>query len=164
MHRNLINLILACGILVLVVGCYCRSGRDKDDPTTIGQSEDNDSSEFQQKTKAKNKDEGDFVVEHLTVTTPRYVEIDRQVKREKLLEKAADQLNRSLILPHNITLITKDCNGDVNAYYDSNAESVTVCYELMEHFYKVFKSAGTSDDLAYTKMFDAVRFVFLHEI
>ena len=42
MHRNLINLILACGILVLVVGCYCRSGRDKDDPTTIGQSEDNE--------------------------------------------------------------------------------------------------------------------------
>ena len=163
MHRNLINLILACGILVLVVGCYCRSGRDKDDPTTIGQSEDNDSSEFQQKTKAKNKDEGDFVVEHLTVTTPRYVEIDRQVKREKLLEKAADQLNRSLILPHDITLRTKDCS-QINAFYDASDRSVTMCYELMEHFYNTFRSGGESDQKAYDKMFDAVRFVFLHEI
>jgi hypothetical protein len=163
MHRNLINLVLACGILALVVGCYCRSGRDKEDPVTIGQSEDNDNSEFQPKAKAKNKDEGDFVVEHLAVTTPRYVEIDRQVKSEKLLEKAADQLNRSLILPNDITLRTKDCS-QVNAFYDESDRSVTMCYELMEHFYNTFRSGGESEQKAYDKMFDAVRFVFLHEI
>ena len=163
MHRNLINLVLACGILALLVGCYCRSGRDKEDPVTIGQSEDNDNSEFQPKAKAKNKDEGDFVVEHLAVTTPRYVEIDRQVKSEKLLEKAADQLNRSLILPNDITLRTKDCS-QVNAFYDESDRSVTMCYELMEHFYNTFRSGGESEQKAYDKMFDAVRFVFLHEI
>jgi hypothetical protein len=39
-----------------------------------------------------------------------------------------------------------------------------MCYELMEYFYKVFKSDGRSDEEAYQKMFAAVRFVFLHEI
>jgi hypothetical protein len=82
---------------------------------------------------------------------------------KSLLEKAADKLNRSLILPNDIFLRTKDC-GEVNAFYDSNEQSVTVCYELMEHFYKVFRSDGLSDQKAYDKMFDAVRFAFLHEI
>jgi hypothetical protein len=34
----------------------------------------------------------------------------------------------------------------------------------MEHFFKVFRSGGIPEDKAYKKMFDAVRFVFLHEI
>lgn len=108
-------------------------------------------------------DRGDFTVEHVAFTNPRYEEIDRQLKTDKTLEKAADQLNRSLKLPRDIVLRTKDC-GEVNAFYDSNDSSVTVCYELMEHFYKLFRSAGDSDEKAYESMFDAVKFVFLHEI
>jgi hypothetical protein len=78
------------------------------------------------------------------------------------LEKAADQLNRSLALPQDIYLRTKDCNS-VNAFYDPTDRSVTMCYELMEHFYKTFRSSGDTEQKAYDKMSDAVRFVFLHE-
>lgn len=114
-------------------------------------------------TPARNADAGDFIVEHLAVTTPRYIEIDSQVKNEKLLEKAADQLNRALILPHDIILRTKDCN-DPNAFYDPADRSVTMCYELMERMYSVIKSSGVPADKSYARMFEAVRFVFLHEI
>ena len=62
-----------------------------------------------------------------------------------------------------IHLRTKSCD-QVNAFYDSSDQSVTMCYELMEHFYKTFKSTGNDDAKAYEKMNDAVRFVFLHEI
>ena len=175
MQKNLVNFLFVIALLFVITACVCRSGRDQESTNTAAsdpvpeatpaksnqtQSQSNTSSSNAQ----KHSDDGDFIVEHDDVKNSRYVEIDRQVKDEKLLEKAADQLNRSLILPHNITLITKDCDGDVNAYYDSNAQSVTVCYELMEHFYKVFQSNGASDNQAYAKMFDAVRFVFLHEI
>jgi hypothetical protein len=34
----------------------------------------------------------------------------------------------------------------------------------MEHFYKLFKSTGKTDQEAYDKMFDAIRFAFLHEL
>ena len=34
----------------------------------------------------------------------------------------------------------------------------------MEHFFDVFRAGGYNDKKAYDKMFDAVRFVFLHEI
>ncbi len=112
---------------------------------------------------AKRKDEGDFIVQHLEVTTPRYREIDRQVKDAKLLEDAANKLNQALSLPRDIYLRTKDCD-EVNAFYNASERSVTMCYELMEHFYRIFRSTGIAEEKAYAKMNDAVQFVFLHEI
>lgn len=169
MNRNLVNLMFVIGLLFVITACVCRSDRDKSRPSS--KDDDNpvsnsgrpaqDSTPSTSATKIK--DEGDFTVNHIAVTNPKYIEIDRQVRNEKLLEKAADQLNRALVLPHDIELRTKDC-GEVNAFYDPNDPSVTVCYELMEHFYKVFRSGGASSEKAYDKMFDAVRFVFLHEV
>ena len=166
MPRNFINLIYALAVL-LVIACACRADRDSDEnpPDAANQAE---TSQIPVKSNAnpannKNKDNGDFIVEHITVENPRYLEVDRQVKEEKLLEKAARKLNSALILPNDLYLRTKDC-GEINAFYNPNDASVTVCYELMEHFYKVFRSAGNSEEKAYEKMFDAVQFVFLHEI
>lgn len=169
MNRNLVNLIFVIGLLFVITACVCRSDRDKAPPSS--KDDDNPVSNSGRPADAptpatsttKIKDEGDFTVEHVDVTNPKYTEIDREVRNEKLLEKAADQLNKSLVLPHDIVLRTKVC-GEVNAFYDPADPSVTVCYELMEHFYKVFRSGGASSDKAYDKMFDAVRFVFLHEI
>lgn len=172
MNRNFLNLLFALGALVLVAGCFCRSDRSSDigsDPqsnrasSTPALQDPASNRSTTTVSKDKNSDEGDFLVEHLPVSTPRYVEIDKQVRDEKLLEDAAANLNRALILPEDITLRTKDCQ-EVNAYYDPNEGSVTMCYELMEHFYQTFRSDGRTDTEAYQQMFDAVRFVFLHEI
>ena len=114
-------------------------------------------------TPGSRKDEGDFIVRHMELAAPKYKEIDRQVKEAKLLENAAAKLNAALALPADIQLRTRDCK-EVNAFYDPNDRSVTMCYELMEHFFRTFKSTGMDDDKAYGKMNDAVRFVFLHEI
>jgi len=164
MHRNLLNLVLVLGLLTAITACVCRSDRDQEkgsptaEPTTSAPAGNSAIA-----SKPTTGDDGDFIVEQLEVTNPRYIEIDKQVRREKLLEKAADRLNKSLTLPHDIYLRTKVC-GEQNAFYDPEDHSVTVCYEMMEHFYRVFRSDGMSDEKAYDRMFDAVRFVFLHEI
>lgn len=169
MNRNQYNSLAILAILIIVtVGCFYSSGSRNIEPANttpspVKTAEQQQTKENKKTDSNKREDKGDFIVEHLGVKNPRYDEIDRQVKDEKLLEKAADKLNRSLILPKDIFLRTKDC-GEVNAYYDPNEQSVTVCYELMEHFYKVFRSDGLPDQKAYDKMFDAVRFAFLHEI
>lgn len=111
----------------------------------------------------KKEDKGDFIVEHLEVKDARFNDLDQKIKKEKLLEKAADDLNKALILPNNIFLRSKDC-GEPNAEFDSKTESVTVCYELMEHFANLYKSDGMKPEDADKKMFDAVRFAFLHEV
>ena len=170
MQKNLVNFSIVLALLIVITACVCRSDRDGDSNSSgpastpdIKASNTSGKNTSTADQKDKRKDEGDFIVEHVTVTNSKYAEIDRQVRQERLLEKAADGLNRALILPTNITLRTKDCK-EVNAFYNPNDDSVTVCYELMEHFFKVFKAGGSADDVAYQKMFDVVRFVFLHEI
>jgi hypothetical protein len=169
MSRNNFNLLIALAVLIIVtVSCVSTSSRKQDSPVNQNSSGSIAGNQriFEnnyQPQNEKKSDDGDFIVEHFEVKNPRFFEIDRQVKDDKTLEKAADKLNQSLILPHDIYLRTKDC-GEVNAFYDPADRSVTVCYELMEHFYKNFRSVGNNDQNAYNKMFDAVRFAFLHEI
>jgi hypothetical protein len=166
--QNLFNLIFISALLVLITACVCPSDRNNSDAENTSAKNESvpptDSNSTQAKTdKNKKEDRGDFIVEHLGVQNPRYNELDRQIKEEKTLEKAADRLNRALILPNNIYLRTKDC-GQSNAFYNPQDISITICYELMEHFYKIFRSVGDTDQKAYDSMFDAVTFVFLHEM
>lgn len=165
MRSNLFNLLFIAAVLVFVTACFCGSGRGDDSPPgSVSNSTESEETDTDDSPSAgRKKDAGDFVVEYSEVSVPRYAEIDRQVKDKKLLEKAAEKLNRALVLPMDIHLRTKSCD-QVNAFYDSSDQSVTMCYELMEHFYKTFKSTGNDDAKAYEKMNDAVRFVFLHEI
>jgi hypothetical protein len=168
MRPNLVNLTFTVSVLFLATACFWSSDREASSDSPDEYIEESNTSAPQSKDAApasanKKKDEGDFKVEHLEVQTPRYIEIDRQVKADKLLELAAEKLNRTLILPNDIVLRTKDCK-EVNAFYDAGERSVTMCYELMEHFFRTFKSTNISDAKAYAKMSDAVRFVFLHEI
>lgn len=109
------------------------------------------------------EDKGDFIVEYPKVFKSHHLEFPQRISKEKLLEKVADKLNRSLILPRDIRLLIKDCN-ETNAFYDAESSSITVCYELLEHFYKNFRADGLSEEKALGKMFDAVRFALLHEI
>ncbi len=171
MNPNYFNLCAVLVILIIITACVCRSNKNSESiepKTSPVQANAIESStpiikDISDKEKNKKEDDGDFKVDHLTVKNPRYLDIDRQIKEKKELEKAADRLNQALSLPNDITLRTKDC-GEINAFYDANDQSVTVCYELMEHFYKVFKSDGDNDQKAYEYMFDAVRFAFLHEL
>jgi hypothetical protein len=167
--QNLINAALVGVAVLLVFGCLCRSNRETRSPqsekTKTEQTPVQNDSEpaSRDRKNLQNEDSGDFVVDHGTLSNAAYKEIDRQIKEEKVLEDAARQLNENLKLPNDVILRTKDCS-EVNAFYDPNDTSITVCYELMEHFFKLFKANGESEQKAYERMFDAVRFVFLHEL
>jgi hypothetical protein len=170
-RQNIANFLIVSAVFIFIVGCVCPSSDNRTSETRKTVSEDEKSAANTDKPLVKNdkenkssaNDKGDFVVEYAKVSNSRYSEIDKQIKNEKVLEKAAEDLNKSIKLPADITLRTKDCN-EVNAFYDPKDASITVCYELMEHFFKLFKSTGKDDEKAYDSMFDAIRFVFLHEL
>lgn len=170
MQRNLINLLTVAVVVFFVFGCFCRSDKDVEVESTSNPatSQSNRTAAEKRSSAAKNsgdkkKDEGDFIVQQTDVQNPRYSELDRQMKADRVLEGAANQLNQSLSLPFDIFMRTKDC-GQVNALYNPNDQSITVCYELMDYYFKLFKAAGESDDKAYDKMNNAIRFAFLHEV
>lgn len=165
--RNLFNSLMVLFVLCIVIACSCPNVRDSDNTgknnPTSDSKDDKDTDSSDNDSKSVEKDKGDFVVQHSSVKNPKFETIDRQIKEDKVLEKAADKLNRSLSLPHDIPLQTKDC-GTINAYYDPQNKSITFCYELMEHFYKLYKSTGVSDRDANDRMNKAINFVFLHEL
>lgn len=163
--RNLLNLLVVVGVFWVAAACVLQPAKNENSnrPALPSASPTQPATTSAAGKKDKQEDEGDFVVEHRDIKNSRYAEFDRKVKEEKFLEKAADTLNRSLILPYDIYLRTKDC-GEVNALYDSADHSITVCYELLEHYRKLFSADGASEPEADKKMFDAVRFSFLHEL
>jgi len=160
MRQNLTNLLIVFGLLFVITACVWRSDRaDKTDSKPVAAP----TTETPSSNYISDNDQGDFKVDHRDVNSAKFAELDRQVRNAKLLEKAADKLNAALALPRDVILRTAEC-GRVNAFYTPKEPSVTVCFELMDHFYKVFRSSGESSDVAYEQMFDAVRFVFLHEV
>lgn len=170
MNRNLLNICAIFIILFVITACVCNTDRTANQSVPENESktlEKNENKEEktkkEERSESKEKDRGDFIVEHIEVKNPRYEDIDIEIKEAKTLEKAAVKLNAALSLPNDIYLRTKDCD-QINAFYDPTDSSVTVCYELMEHFFKLFKSNGETDDMASQKMSEAVQFVFLHEI
>jgi hypothetical protein len=173
MNRNLVNLFAIFLVLFVITACVCNTDRTADQifpekNTKTAENKGDDEVTTKKKNedetpKGKEKDRGDFIVEHLEVRNRRYEDLDREIKDAKTLEKAALKLNNALSLPHDIYLRTKDCDQP-NAFYDPNDSSITMCYELMEYFFKLFKSIGDNDNVASQKMQEAVQFVFLHEI
>ena len=170
--RNPLNFLIVLFVLVIVIACSCPNVRDErsggddrrsEDTKRDSDSRDDDDSDDDDSSKSEKPDKGDFVVKHSSLTNSRYETIDKQIREAKVLEKAADKLNRSLSLPNDIILQTKDC-GEANAYYNPRDKSITFCYELMERFFLDFKSVGNSDQQANELMNKAVNYVFLHEL
>jgi hypothetical protein len=87
--------------------------------------------------------------------------IYKLVRERRLLEKIRDLL-RPLRFPHRLFVQTQDCGGIANAF--SNDESVTVCYELLDEYWK---NAPQETTLAGITPIDAIIGptvdVFLHE-
>ncbi|QQS42122.1 MAG: hypothetical protein IPM63_04030 [Acidobacteriota bacterium] len=171
LSKNKLNLLIVLGTLVLILGCMCDPNRNDSGDLSLSSDsnsedaparDDSDTGDDSGKP-GQRDDKGDFVVESTDVENPNFESVHREITRAKVLEKAADKLNRTLILPHDITLRTKDC-GTVNAFYDPRDKSITFCYELMAHLFNLFKSDGASDQEANEQMAKAVNFIFLHEL
>lgn len=169
LNRNLLNALIVLASLGLILGCMCNSDRNDSGSPVFTSDRNSGSGDGPDPVAGENQgvdgkvDRGDFVVEHVRVTNPNFRSIDREIKDARVLEKAADKLNRTLMLPHDITLRSQDC-GKVNAFYDPRDQSITFCYELMAHLFNVFKSDGDTDRQANERMAKAVNFIFLHEL
>ncbi len=164
--QNPINLVIALMTVFLTAACIITGGRDstqeKPSPTA---SPTDQSTPVANKTENPDskEDAGDFKVEYQKLSSSRFESLDKKVKNERLLENAAEDLNRALKLPEDVFLTARDC-GEANAEFDPNTQTITVCYELMQRFYNLYRSDGIGPDEADEKMFDAIRFVFLHEV
>lgn len=158
---------MAIALLIFIaIACQCPKDDNKNgNGNGNGNNNNSTSNDNKKKPNPKaNQDKGDFVVQHPSVKDLKYQELDASIKQQKILENAAGKLNKALTLPKDITLKSFDC-GVENAYFMPKDNSINMCYELMDLFFKVFRAQeGISDEEANKRMFNAIQFVFLHEL
>ncbi|MBA3786046.1 MAG: hypothetical protein H0X15_11035, partial [Acidobacteria bacterium] len=92
--------VITIFVVAAAASCIYRSSRDSEPSPAPTNSTSKNVSLTKKFVEDKKSDTGDFIVQYLEIKNSRYDEIDRQLKEVKLLEKAADKLNRSLILPY----------------------------------------------------------------
>lgn len=171
-RSNVVNLLVVLALMIFVLACACPGGKwefgnQNSSTPTNSKPEANKTESNDDQSKAPTngrKDKGDFVVEDGQVSNPKYDDLDRSIKKERVLENAAKRLNAALILPRDIALRASDCDGVINAFFQPDDNSITVCYPLMETFFITFRKHGYNDDEASKKMSDAITWVFLHEV
>lgn len=177
-RENALNLAIVLAILIVGFGCFCggddrraanvsvaNAGGSKTvgNSPTKGKSSKKGNTKSETARKSAEPDKGDFLVEYVDVQDARYEKVNQQLRDNRTLEKAARDLNTALSLPHDITLVTRDC-GEINAFYRRDDHSVTMCYEIMDFYYELFRRGDYDEREATQKMFDAMQFIFLHEI
>lgn len=163
-NKNTTGMAIAL-LIFIAIACNCPKENGNNNRGNDNNSNSSNTSKDKKKkpnTKA-NQDKGDFLVVHTSVKDMKYQEMDASIKQQKILENAAANLNKALILPNDITLTSLEC-GQPNAFYSPDKKAIFICYELMELFYEVFKREGVADDEANKRMFHAIQFVFLHEL
>jgi hypothetical protein len=101
---------------------------------------------------------GDYVAPK----NPDYQTIYQTLKDARSLE-ALRQFLSPLKLPRRLTLRIRECDGEVNAFYEDNA--VTVCYEYLDYIVKSAPKETTKEGITpKAVLIGATVDVFLHEV
>lgn len=79
----------------------------------------------------------------------------------KLLEAVAAQVNDTLNLPYDITVVGKQC-GEPNDYWDPSVNEIQLCYEDIQQSEQRFAGSGNPDST--TAAVDATTSGFYHEL
>lgn len=76
--------------------------------------------------------------------------------------KIVASLNKLFIFPRDLPVIFREC-GFVNAFYSPPQHTITVCYDLMQHFGDLFSKQGKSGTELGRLVAGATLFTFFHE-
>lgn len=106
---------------------------------------------------------GLFKTDYAPVKNPEYAKLQDTLKKGRVLESLADNLNQVIALPTDITLSLDECS-EVNAFYDPEKQRIHICYELLEHFANAFAPDAKSEDELDAAISGATMFTFFHEL
>jgi hypothetical protein len=121
------------------------------------------SSSPSQSSVAKIEDRGDFRVEYGEAKQKERADLRQDLQENRVLEGMADELNKTLALPADVTLSFAEC-GKAGATYDNDARRIAICYELIDTLYDAFRDEAKTDDELDDKALGATVFVLYHEL
>jgi len=109
-------------------------------------------------------DSGDFVPIYESLQNPGvYGGLERTFKNVGILESVSNELNKEWSLPTNITLTLREC-GTINALYEPSIRRVSMCYEYLDFFERLFVQSGGNSEDAAQGIEGATYYTLYHEI
>jgi hypothetical protein len=104
-----------------------------------------------------------FKATYCPVENKEYAQFQTEMKKEKVIESIAENLNALVTVPKNIVVTYGEC-GEENAFYMPQQQTMVICYELVDHFYEIFKPDAKDDDELDSAVAGAIDFVTYHEL
>ena len=104
-----------------------------------------------------------FRLEYESPKNPDYRELESALQESAVFEAVLEDLNSFLVLPHDIPVVFAEC-GEANAFYSPEHGNITLCYELMEDFARVFAENGGKPEEVAQQLIEATAFIFYHEM
>jgi Putative metallopeptidase len=122
---------------------------------------------------AKVEGKGVFKLVYVPVKDKKFAHIEKVVKDSKLFETLIDISNKELILPVDLTVVFRECNGTdengekedpTNAWYSSKDHSLTMCYGLVQQSEDLFKDDEKSEEELEDAVLNSTAWTFYHEL
>ncbi len=133
--------VAACAALLVSAGCSGSVTQHADTTTSATKPSKQPASKAPSPAPAGS---GKVVIRYEDAETPG-AQRDRQIMQDaKVLEELAQHIEDTLLLPHDLGLVAKQCNA-VNDFYDPSASSIELCYEAREHAEKLDQGSGIPD-------------------
>jgi hypothetical protein len=173
------SMMMAAGwlCLLLSVGCVktdntastANSGGDNSNNSNNANSESANTSGGDVKKQADTQgmatspDKGNFTVLYQDPQSQKYVEMNENYKKQRLLEDTADELNASVSIPENVAITFKEC-GQVNAYWNPRDRQIVMCFEFIEDTATKFRQVVKDQKEYEDAVGGAITFAFIHEV
>ena len=102
-----------------------------------------------------------FRVVYEDTTKPELAPIAAKMRERKILEGAAEMLS-AIKLPRTLTLKATGC-GESNAWFDSDTDVISFCYELVNDFIRAASKSGKFNLTPEQAVIGPFLFIVLHE-
>jgi Putative metallopeptidase len=103
-----------------------------------------------------------LTLEFIAPKNPKLVPFQKQLEASDLKD-LVDKVSTQLALPETIDVIAKEC-GEVNAFYNSQKKTITICYEWMAYNAKAFTADYNTPEDVKNAVVDTTIFTFFHEL
>ncbi|EID14711.1 DUF4344 domain-containing metallopeptidase [Mycolicibacterium phlei] len=147
------------GVVLALAVAGCGAGDREPEASSETSAEAAEASE--ERTKAEDADTGQMIVTYEEATSPEAVRGRELLESNTHLEDLAADINDSLILPYDVELIGTEC-GEANAFWNSEDNTVTICYEDADAALQTFTDDGADDPVV--AALNAETATFYHEV
>ena len=96
-------------------------------------------------------------------SNPDHREVRRILKKTRLFEDLARDLNQNLEFPVPLVVRFTDCDEE-NAYYDPETREISMCYELIEKYRHIYDDEVSTREEVEQEVLNAALFTFFHEL